>query len=158
MDTHAQSKTGSGPSANNMSEGHHPTLDEPAAVQGACPQVHLPTGAICIMRHGHVGSCDFSPAGQVDALLATRKTGDPAVNASVSALGRESEALRHMSIGELVAELTILQDRQYHESPMSGHRPLPGQTQRRAALERRERRIVAELERRHTERRARETV
>jgi hypothetical protein len=63
-----------------------------------------------------------------------------------------------MSIRELIVELQLLQDRQDHESAVSGSRPLPGQTQRRALLERRERQIVAELEWRHTDRRAPQTV
>ncbi|MGO4599477.1 hypothetical protein [Terrabacter sp. 2RAF25] len=76
METHPQSASDSAPGANNVSEVHNPSVDEGAARQGACAQVHLPTGAMCIMRHGHEESCEFSPAGQVDSLLAERKAAE----------------------------------------------------------------------------------
>lgn len=53
-----------------------------------------------------------------------------------------------MSIRELLAELTRLQDRANAEPAGHGPWSLPGQTHRRAELERRERRILAELHRR----------
>lgn len=62
---------------------------------------------------------------------------------------RESETdLAAMSIRELLAELTRLQDRANAEPAGHGPWSLPGQTHRRAELERRERRILAELQRR----------
>ncbi len=76
MHAQSDSKTDSGPSANDVSELHNASVDEGAARQGACAQVHLPTGAMCTLRHGHEGSCQFSPAGQVDTLLARRKTAE----------------------------------------------------------------------------------
>lgn len=76
MDPHAPSNTDSGPSADNVTEVHNPSVDQDAAGDGACAQVHLPTGAMCIMRHGHDGSCEFSPAGEADTLLAARKTAE----------------------------------------------------------------------------------
>ena len=43
-------------------EMHNASVDEDAARQGACAQVHLPTGRMCILPHGHHGSCDFISA------------------------------------------------------------------------------------------------
>jgi hypothetical protein len=76
MDTHLPSESDSGPGAHNVTEVHNPSVDEAAAGQGACAQVHLPTGAMCVMPHGHKESCEFSPPGQVDTLLAERKSAD----------------------------------------------------------------------------------
>ena len=73
MDTNSQSKSDTGADADNVSEVHNPSVDEGAAGQGACAQVHLPTGAMCTMRRGHEESCEFSPAGEADARLALRK-------------------------------------------------------------------------------------
>ena len=41
---------------------HNASMDEVAARKVACAQVHLPTGRMCILQHGHRGSCDFLPA------------------------------------------------------------------------------------------------
>lgn len=60
----------------NLSEAHNPSVDEDAARRGACGQVHLPTGATCTLQHGHNGSCEFSPAGDVEAQLAKHKAAD----------------------------------------------------------------------------------
>ena len=38
---------------------HNASVDEAAAMQGECAQVHLPTGRRCTLPHGHRGSCDF---------------------------------------------------------------------------------------------------
>ena len=38
---------------------HNASVDEFAASQGECAQVHLPTGRICTLPHGHPGSCQF---------------------------------------------------------------------------------------------------
>ena len=38
---------------------HNASVDEAAAMQGECAQVHLPTGRRCTLPHGHPGSCDF---------------------------------------------------------------------------------------------------
>ena len=46
----------------DTSEMHNASVDEDAARKGACAQVHLPTGRMCILTHGHTGSCDFIPA------------------------------------------------------------------------------------------------
>ncbi|QGN57482.1 hypothetical protein [Nostocoides sp. HKS02] len=73
MDPHSPSTRDLGPTADNASEVHNPSIDETAAAQGACAQVYLPTGAMCTLRHGHDGSCEFSPAVGADAVLAKHK-------------------------------------------------------------------------------------
>jgi hypothetical protein len=55
--------------AADTSEMHNASVDEVAARKGACAQVHLPTGRMCILAHGHRGSCDFIPAEAAYALL-----------------------------------------------------------------------------------------
>jgi hypothetical protein len=57
----------------NVSELHNASVDEDAARQGGCAQVHLPTGRMCTLRHAHAGSCEFSSAGEADAVLAKHK-------------------------------------------------------------------------------------
>jgi hypothetical protein len=76
MKTNSPSKSDPGADADNVSEVHNPSVDQEAAGQGACAQVHLPTGAMCTMRHGHEQSCEFSPAGEADARLALRRTAE----------------------------------------------------------------------------------
>ena len=53
----------------DTSEMHNASVDEDAARQGACAQVHLPTGRMCILPHGHPGSCHFIPADAAYASL-----------------------------------------------------------------------------------------
>jgi hypothetical protein len=60
----------------NPSEGHNASVHEGAAGQGACAQLHLPTGGMCTMRHAHKGSCEFSPVGEADAVLAQHKAAE----------------------------------------------------------------------------------
>ena len=64
-------------------------------------------------------------------------------------LDSETPSLESMSIRELIAELTRLQDRMDRDAASNGYRPVPGQMHRRAELQRRERRIVRELDRRY---------
>ena len=60
----------------DTSEMHNASVDEFAARRGACAQVHLPTGRMCILPHGHKGSCDFIPPDAAYASLpAHRSTG-----------------------------------------------------------------------------------
>lgn len=40
-------------------ERHNPSIDEQLADQGACGQIHLPTGRVCLLEHHHDGSCHF---------------------------------------------------------------------------------------------------
>jgi len=54
-------------------EMHNASIDEDAARNGACAQVHLPTGRMCNLRAQHSESCNFVPADQADAALAQRK-------------------------------------------------------------------------------------
>jgi hypothetical protein len=73
MDAHMHATNDSDPSAAAASEVHNPSVDEGAALRGACAQVHLPTGAMCVLRHGHEGSCEFSPASEAEALLSAHE-------------------------------------------------------------------------------------
>ena len=66
----------SGSAVGNVSDMHNASVDEDAARQGGCAQVHLPTGRMCMLRHGHNRSCDFRPAGEADAVLARHKAAD----------------------------------------------------------------------------------
>ena len=59
----------------DTSEMHNASVDEVAARQGACAQVHLPTGRMCILPHGHRGSCDFIPADAAYASLSPLRPG-----------------------------------------------------------------------------------
>ena len=60
----------------DTSEMHNASVDEDAARQGACAQVHLPTGRMCILPHGHPGSCHFIAADAAYVSLpAHRSTG-----------------------------------------------------------------------------------
>ncbi|WP_407342885.1 hypothetical protein [Pengzhenrongella phosphoraccumulans] len=54
-------------------EVHNAAVDAVRRRQGACAQVHLPTGRICVLRHGHGASCEFVPAGEADASLARHR-------------------------------------------------------------------------------------
>lgn len=76
MDTNSQSKSDTGADADNVSEVHNASVDEGAAGQGACAQVHLPTGAMCVMQNGHAGSCEFSPPADAGTDLARRKAAE----------------------------------------------------------------------------------
>ena len=58
----------------DTSEMHNASVDEDAARRGACAQVHLPTGRMCILAHGHRGSCDFIPAEAAYAALRPRRS------------------------------------------------------------------------------------
>jgi hypothetical protein len=46
-------------------EVHNASVNEQVARQGACAQVHLATGRICGLEHGHRGSCHFVPHDQL---------------------------------------------------------------------------------------------
>jgi hypothetical protein len=52
---------------------HNASVNEDAAEEGACAQVHLPTGRMCTLQYDHEGSCDFVAPDQVDASLARRR-------------------------------------------------------------------------------------
>jgi hypothetical protein len=41
-------------------EVHNASVDEQVAEAGGCAQVHLATGRICTLEHGHAGSCRFA--------------------------------------------------------------------------------------------------
>ncbi len=50
---------------------HNPSVDESVAAGGACAQVHLATGRVCILEHSHKGSCDFTPAADAHSLTSS---------------------------------------------------------------------------------------
>ncbi len=50
-------------------EAHNASVDEDNLRLGACAQVHLPTGRMCTLRHGHPGSCEFVTWDQVQSSL-----------------------------------------------------------------------------------------
>jgi hypothetical protein len=54
-------------------------------------------------------------------------------------------ALSELTVKELLAELTRVEDRLREQAHHAGPRPLPGQVSREAALRRRERLLLAEL-------------
>jgi hypothetical protein len=68
--SHAHSEGGA---PTNLPEIHNAAVDEDAANAGGCGQVHLPTGRMCTLRHGHGGSCDFVAADLADASLARHR-------------------------------------------------------------------------------------
>jgi hypothetical protein len=77
MDTGTHSDSDApGSRADSVSDVHNASVDEDVARRGACAQVHLPTGATCTLRHGHKGSCEFSPPEQADAVLAERRAAE----------------------------------------------------------------------------------
>ncbi|KRF40985.1 hypothetical protein ASG96_09325 [Terrabacter sp. Soil810] len=57
----------------------------------------------------------------------------------------DSQSLTQLTVRELVAELTRVEDRLREDAHHAGPRPLPGQVSREAALRRRERVLLAEL-------------
>ena len=54
-----KSRTAATPHTANTSAMHNSSVNEVAAREGKCAQVHLPTGRRCTLPHGHPGSCDF---------------------------------------------------------------------------------------------------
>ena len=73
MDTNSPATSASGSRAASVPEVHNSAIDEAAALLGGCGQVHLQSGRMCALRNGHDGSCDFTPAVNVDAMLAEHK-------------------------------------------------------------------------------------
>ena len=73
MDTNSPGTSASGPRSEAVPAVHNSAVDEAAALLGGCGQVHLPSGRMCTLRNGHDGSCEFTQADLVDALLADRK-------------------------------------------------------------------------------------
>ena len=58
-------------------EMHNASVDEDAAREGVCAQVHLPTGWMCVLPHGHTGTCNFIPAETAYASLPSHRSGGP---------------------------------------------------------------------------------
>ncbi len=74
MDTHARPGTDDAMAhTSDPPRLHNTSVDEDAAREGGCAQVHLPTGRMCTLRHGHEGSCEFISAEAADASLAEHK-------------------------------------------------------------------------------------
>lgn len=69
-DSRSDAAAASTPSSPAM---HNASVDEEAAREGLCAQVHLPTGRMCALRHGHEGSCEFTSAEQAHTAIAHRK-------------------------------------------------------------------------------------
>lgn len=76
MDTNSPGMTASGSRSESAPEVHNAAIDEVAALQGGCAQVHLASGSMCTLRNGHDGSCEFTPANRADALLAEHKAAE----------------------------------------------------------------------------------
>jgi hypothetical protein len=62
-------------------EMHNVSVDEFAAREGRCAQVHLPTGRMCAMPHAHNGSCEFI---SVEAAYASLRHGRRAASGTVT--------------------------------------------------------------------------
>ena len=62
------------PRSAGSSEMHNASVDEYAAREGECAQVHLPTGRMCTLPHGHKGSCQFISPEAAYASLTQHRT------------------------------------------------------------------------------------
>ncbi len=76
MDTNSLGTSASGSRSESAPEVHNSAINEGAALLGGCGQVHLPSGSMCTLRKGHDGSCEFTPAKRVDAVLAEHKAAE----------------------------------------------------------------------------------
>ena len=76
MDSLSPGTTASDSGSQTASELHNASVDEDAALQGACAQVHLPTGAMCTKHHGHEDTCEFVRPREANDSLAERKTAE----------------------------------------------------------------------------------
>ena len=56
MDTH--------PRPAHRLEVHNASVDELVADAGGCAQVHLASGRVCSLPHGHPGTCVFVSSGE----------------------------------------------------------------------------------------------
>jgi hypothetical protein len=57
----------------NRSAAHNASVDERRRNAGVCAQLHLPTGRMCTLPHGHAGSCEFIAPDKVNASLAHQR-------------------------------------------------------------------------------------
>ena len=57
-------------------ETHNTCVDDKSAATGACAQLHVQTGRICVLGHHHAGSCDFVARDRVEASLSERRAID----------------------------------------------------------------------------------
>lgn len=58
------------PGSLSPTETHNASVDQDAAGEGLCAQVHLPSGRLCTLPHGHVSSCEFLSSHDADAARA----------------------------------------------------------------------------------------
>lgn len=58
MDAPAHSTPHTAP-LSETSQMHNASVDEVEAMTGECAQVHLPSGRMCTLQHGHARSCEF---------------------------------------------------------------------------------------------------
>jgi hypothetical protein len=76
MGLHEMTSPSTGSTTTERREAHNASVDEGLAAEGACAQVHLPTGRICTLRHNHEGSCDFVAPNRVKESLAHHQIAD----------------------------------------------------------------------------------
>jgi hypothetical protein len=76
MDTDTPDISASGARSASVPEVHNSAVDEAAALQGGCAQLHLPSGRMCTLRNGHGGSCEFTPPELVETELAKNKAAE----------------------------------------------------------------------------------
>jgi len=60
--TDRKAPSGAAPPIVDRPDVHNPEVDERLAGLGACAQVHLPSGRVCVLGHRHGGPCTFVPA------------------------------------------------------------------------------------------------
>ena len=76
MQSKAQSRIHlAAPRIADTSEMHNASVDEDAVREGVCGQLHLPTGRMCTLSHGHGASCEFLSADAAYASRAQHRTG-----------------------------------------------------------------------------------
>jgi hypothetical protein len=63
-------------SLSDQPDAHNAAVDADRRSLGACAQVHLQTGRICTLRHGHRASCVFVLPGQADVSLARHRAAE----------------------------------------------------------------------------------
>ena len=68
MDARPRHSDATSGTPDNPPAAHNAATDEPAARQGRCAQIHLPTGDVCTRGRGHAASCSFEPASRAGKL------------------------------------------------------------------------------------------
>lgn len=57
----------------NWGGSHSSSVDQARRADGACAQVHLPTGRMCTLRYRHPGTCEFVAPSDISNSLADRR-------------------------------------------------------------------------------------